>query len=239
MKTPRKISPSTGRRLLPGSLAAVAWPPLLFLVVMFVVPMAMILVTSLLARGFPSGVLAALSLDGWRQATDAYTLRIISGTILLATLVTAATALAGFLAAHSLWVVTPRFRHAVTAILVFPLVTSLLLRIYGWMNLVPFQHRGTWYSVAGVMAVTYLPFMILPILRSLERIDATLLHAAADLGATRFQVLMYVIIPLAAPGIAAGCVLVFVPACGDYLVPHFIGNGKITVLGPSTARPSR
>lgn len=212
-------------------LTAVAWPPLLFLAVVFVVPLAMVVACSVMARDFPAGVRAAVSLEGWRQATDAHTLRIVGSTIVIAALVTTVTACVGFLAAHALWRLPRRSRHIVTAILVFPLVTSLLLRIYGWMNLLPFQCRGTWLAVVGVMAVTYLPFTILPILRSLERVDPTLLEAAADLGATRFQALVHVVVPLAVPGIVAGSVLVFVPACGDYLIPHFIGNGKISVLG--------
>jgi len=231
MQSTRRDLSWLGTRAFPKALASIALPPLLFLTVMFVVPMAMIVASSLLARDFPSGVRAAISLEGWRQATDTYTLRILSRTVVLAALVTALTSCVGFMVAYALWHIPRRPRHILTAILVFPLVTSLLLRIYGWMNLVPFQYRGTWHSVAGVMAVTYLPFTILPILKSLERIDVTLLQAAADLGATRFQVLAHVIMPLAAPGIAAGCILVFVPACGDYLVPHFIGNGKISVLG--------
>ncbi len=220
-----------GDRVTARAVTAFAWPPLLFLVITFALPMVAVLVCSLLARDFPAGVCLELSLEAWRQATGMHTLRVLGRTLAIAALVTTLTTCVGFLAAYSLWCIPPQSRRLLTAILVFPLVTSLLLRIYGWMNVLPFQCRGTWAAVAGVMAVTYLPFAILPILRSLERIDPTLVQAAADLGATGFQTVVRVIVPLTVPGIVAGSVLVFVPACGDYLIPHFIGNGKISVLG--------
>jgi spermidine/putrescine transport system permease protein len=81
------------------------------------------------------------------------------------------------------------------------------------------------------MTVNYLPFMILPLLRAHERADPNLPMAAMDLGATRWQTFWRVTWPLSWPGIWAGCSLVFIPASGEYLVPHFIGEGKVMVLG--------
>ncbi len=81
------------------------------------------------------------------------------------------------------------------------------------------------------MAANYLPFMLLPIVRSLEGIDPTLEDAAMDLGATPLKTMWLITIPLSLPGVIAGAALVFVPALGEYLVPHFLGNGKVTVLG--------
>src|SRR5581483_6746707 len=112
-----------------------------------------------------------------------------------------------------------------------PLITSLLLRVYGWINLLPLSWRGNVGSVALVMTMNYLPFMVLPLLRALERLDAGLLEAALDLGATPAQAFWRVTWPLTRPGVVAGCALVFIPSAGEYLVPHFIGEGKVHVLG--------
>jgi ABC-type spermidine/putrescine transport system permease subunit I len=73
--------------------------------------------------------------------------------------------------------------------------------------------------------------MVLPLLRAFERAEANLVHAAMDLGATPWQAFWRVTWPITRPGMWAGCALVFIPASGEYLVPHFIGEGKVTVIG--------
>jgi ABC-type spermidine/putrescine transport system permease subunit I len=123
------------------------------------------------------------------------------------------------------------WRSRLILLISFPLVTSLLLRIYGWINLLPLEFRGTLPAVALVMAVNYLPFMLLPLLRSVERTDQALTSAALDLGATPWQAFWRVTWPLTRPGLAAGTSLVFIPACGEYLVPHFLGEGKVALVG--------
>jgi spermidine/putrescine transport system permease protein len=76
-----------------------------------------------------------------------------------------------------------------------------------------------------------LPFMILPLYASLERLDRSLLEAAADLGATPVRRLFRVTVPLAAPGIAAGCLLVFIPSLGAFLAPDLLGGGRSVYVG--------
>jgi ABC-type spermidine/putrescine transport system permease subunit I len=81
------------------------------------------------------------------------------------------------------------------------------------------------------MAVNYLPFMVLPLLRALERAEPNVTEAALDLGATPWQAFWRVTWPITRPGMWAGEALVFIPCCGEYLVPHFIGEGKVMVVG--------
>jgi ABC-type spermidine/putrescine transport system permease subunit I len=208
-----------------------AWPPLLYLVVFFVIPTAIVVSFSILRRDFYGQVIHEFSLEGWRQATEPYTLRILLRGLLLAAGVTLACVILAYPCALALARMDSRWRQVGVVLISFPLVTSLLLRIYGWMNLLPIGWQGTIWSVGLVMTASYLPFMLLPILRALERASADLAHAAMDLGATPWQTFWHVTFPISRAGMWAGCALVFIPASGEYLVPHFIGGGKVMVLG--------
>lgn len=208
-----------------------AWPPLVFLALFFVLPAGMVAAYSLLERDFYGNVQPRLSMHGWQEATSPITLTVLGRSITLALGVTAACLVLGYPCALALAKVNQPWRGYWAMLVSFPLVTSLLLRIYGWMNLLPVDWRGTIWTVGFVMTMNYLPFMLLPLLRSIESIDAHLPDAAMDLGATWWQTFRLVILPLTRPGVLAGSALVFIPATGDYLVPHFIGDGRLNVLG--------
>jgi spermidine/putrescine transport system permease protein len=201
------------------------------MLIFFIVPMAIVASYSFHERDFYGQVTQRLSLDGWRQAFDEITLRVIARSIGLAFCVTVTCLLLSYPSAVALARMPELWRHAALALVTFPLVTSLLLRIYGWMNLLPLSWRGNLWSVAMVLAVNYLPFMLLPLLRAWERADVVFEHAAADLGATPWQTFWRVVWPITRPGMWAGCALVFIPVSGEYLVPHFVGEGKVMVVG--------
>jgi ABC-type spermidine/putrescine transport system permease subunit I len=129
-----------------------------------------------------------------------------------------------------------------------PFWTSFVVRTYGLVNLLDdngplanlLQGLGlvenmrllyTPWSIAIGMVYTYLPLMVLPLFVALERLDPAVMHAAADLGAPPRRVFRRVVLPLAAPGIAAGCVLVGVPATGEYVVPAILGGDKTLMYG--------
>ena len=98
----------------------------------------------------------------------------------------------------------PRERRALLVLVIsFPLLTSLLLRTYGWLNLLPLAWRGTLPGVGLVLACNYLPFMVLPLLKAYERADRTLVLAALDLGATPWQAFWRVTFPITLTGAAA------------------------------------
>lgn len=205
--------------------------PVAFEVIFFVAPLCVIAAYSFMERDVYGQVNASLSFEGWSQSLNGVTLRILGRTLLLASLVTAISLAVAYPSALRISALPAHRKHAVTVLVSFTLLTSILLRIYGWMNLIPFDWRGSLFSVTLVMVVNYLPFMLLPILRALERMDPALPSAAMDLNATPWQTLRLVIWPATLPGVIAGCALVFIPATGDYLVPHFIGDGKVSTLG--------
>jgi spermidine/putrescine transport system permease protein len=182
-------------------------------------------------RDFYGQVIHEFSVEGWRQASNAITLRILGRSLGLACGVTAVCLVLGYPCAMVLARMEARLRQACVVLVSFPLVTSGLLRIYGWMNLLPLGWRGRGVTVGLVLAANYLPFMLLPLLRAWDRADVNLIHAAMDLGATPWQTFWHVTWPMTRPGMWAACALVFIPVSGEYLVPHFIGEGKVTVLG--------
>ena len=208
-----------------------AVPPVLYLTALFVGPACVILAYSLAERDLSGGVKPAFSWTAWRMATDAITLRIVGRTVGLAAAVTAFDLLLAYPCAATLAAMPARRRALIVLAISFPLVTSLLLRTYGWLNLMPLGWRGSLAGVAVVLACNYLPFMLLPLLKAYERADATLAQAALDLGATPWQAFWRVTMPLTLPGAISGAALVFIPVSGEYLIPHFIGEGKVTVAG--------
>ena len=145
---------------------------------------------------------------------------------------------------------TPRRVQAVLMTLVMlPFWTAFLIRIYAWMNIL--QHDGplnqlllalhivstppVWLATDTAIYIgivySYLPFMVLPLYATLERLDRNLLEASADLGARPWATLTHVMVPLCAPGIRAGAILVFIPCLGAYLTPDLLGGGKSVMIG--------
>ncbi|MEQ8356437.1 MAG: ABC transporter permease [Kiloniellaceae bacterium] len=140
-------------------------------------------------------------------------------------------------------------RNLLIFLVTIPFWTNLLVRNYAWILLLrngglvesllrwlglsdqPLGLLYTPYAISIGLTYSYLPFMVLPIYASLEKMDSRLIEAAFDLGADRRRALLRVILPLAAPGIAAGCVLVFVPALGAYVTPELLGGGKSLMIG--------
>jgi putrescine transport system permease protein len=140
-------------------------------------------------------------------------------------------------------------RNLLLMLVVLPFWISFLLRVYAWMGLLstrgvinsallalgvieePLQLLYTNSAVFLGMVYSYLPFMILPLYATLERLDPTLLEAAADLGGRPGRVFLDVTLPLSMPGIIAGCLLVFIPAMGEYVIPALLGGPDALLIG--------
>ena len=142
-----------------------------------------------------------------------------------------------------------RRKNLYLSLVILPFWTSFLVRTYAWMFLLRdtglintvLQKLGLiheplplLYNDGAVilgLVYGYLPFMVLPLYATLERIDRALIEASADLGAGPWQTLAHVIVPLSGPGIRAGAVLVFIPCLGAYLTPDLLGGGKSVMIG--------
>jgi ABC-type spermidine/putrescine transport system permease subunit I len=180
----------------------------------------------------------------WGWTTHSYTqifqslyLSAIGRSLLLSLGATLACLIAGFPVAYYISLQRgPRQLFLLVAIIV-PFWTSFLVRTYAMTNLLDYSWLGggraldTPFAVGLGIFYTYLPLMILPLYVALERIDPALRESAADLGARPVRRLRRVIIPLAMPGIIAGCILVGVPSTGEYVIPSILGGGKVLMFG--------
>jgi spermidine/putrescine transport system permease protein len=142
-----------------------------------------------------------------------------------------------------------RYRNLLIFLVTIPFWTNLLVRNYAWILLLrdtglindalislgltsgPITLLYTDFSVAVGLTYSFLPFMVLPIYASLEKIDFRLVEAGYDLYASRTALLRRIIVPLALPGIVSGCILVFVPSLGSYVTPVLLGGGKTLMIG--------
>ena len=176
-------------------------------------------------------------------------LRIFSRSILLAGLTTVLTLLIGFPTA--LWMAfQPLSRRGFLVFIVtVPFWTNLLVRNFAWILLLrdggvidstlrglgltsgPMEVLYTPFATSIGLTYSFLPFMILPIYVSLEKLDRRLIEAAFDLGADRWRALRRIILPLATPGIVAGAILVFVPGLGAFISPELLGGAKSMMIG--------
>ena len=223
-------------------------PCLLVLVGLFVVPQLFMLVASLGRRSAYGGVIRDLSLANYVRALEPLYLRILAKSIGLAALTTLLCLAVAYPVAF--WIglrVSPRRRSALLVLVILPFWTSFLVRMYAWifilrteglLNLLlgrfgvpPLPLLYNDFAVLLGQVYGELPFMILPLYASLEKLDRSLLEAAADLGAAPARALWRVTLPLTAPGIAAGCLLVFIPSLGSYLAPDLLGGGQTIYVG--------
>ena len=138
-------------------------------------------------------------------------------------------------------------KHILLMLIILPFWTSFLLRVYAWMGILadqglvndfikwlgfePLRLLYTHTAVYIGIVYTYVPFMILPLYANMEKLDWELLEAAADLGARPMTTFTTVTLPMTAPGILAGSLLVFIPATGEYVIPDLLGGGNVLMIG--------
>lgn len=215
---------------------------------LFVLPQALMLVASLWRRSAYGGLVREWTLANYARALDPLYLWIVARSFALALATTLLCLAVGWPVAYWLGLrVGTRWKNALLVLVVLPFWTSFLVRMYAWVFLL--RQEGLVNQALGLAGLPALPllyndfavmlgqvygelpFMILPLYSSLEKLDRTLLEAAADLGATPSRRLWRVTLPLASPGLAAGCLLVFIPSLGAFLAPDLLGGGRSVYVG--------
>ena len=167
----------------------------------------------------------------------------------IALISTVLTLLVGYPMAYGMARAPQEWRPTLMMLVILPFWTSFLIRVYAWMGILsnegylnsvllslgvisePLTLLNTNIAVYIGIVYTYLPFMILPIYSTLERMDGSLIEAAEDLGCSRFTAFWLVTIPLSRPGIAAGSFLVFIPALGEFVIPSLLGGSGTLMIG--------
>ncbi|XOB99436.1 ABC transporter permease [Deinococcota bacterium DY0809b] len=227
-------------------------PGTVWLLVFTLVPTLLIFYTSFLQRD-PHGWLSGpLTLENYRRffgigpdGIDPLYLNILGRSLLLGFVTTLATVLIGYPFAFFI-AASPR-KNLLLLLVVLPFWTNFLIRVYAWI--VIFQRKGvlnallgqfgmdpvllypSWTAVYVGTIYTYLPFLILPLYASVEKIDWTLLEAAHDLGAGKLRGFWHAVFPQTLPGLIAGILLVFIPAVGTFVISDLLGAGKAILVG--------
>lgn len=223
-------------------------PSALLMLSLFFLPLLIVLAYSFLSRGPYGGVMLPWSLESYARIFDPLYFTILWRSIWIAALSTFLCLLLGFPLA--LYIARSRSRKTLLLNLVMlPFWTSFLIRTYAWMFLLrdtglvntvlqwlhiirePLPLLFNTGAVILGLVYGYLPFMVLPLYATLEKLDPALLDAAADLGASPLVALWRIIVPMSRPGMVAGCLLVFIPCLGAYLTPDLMGGGKTVMIG--------
>jgi spermidine/putrescine transport system permease protein len=245
---------STSQQARPGIGAWFFLSPLLFWLAIFVIAPTLILLVCSFSKLTDSGAWQlSFTLNNYREAfTRPYQL-IFLRSLLYAGATTALCAVIGYPVAYFIGRSSAGWRNALLMMIMIPFLTSFLIRAYAWiiilrehgalnaalesLRIIPriLPHRlDLLYTPTAVMiglVYTYLPFMILPIYGSAEKLDQSLLDAASDLGANPLRVAWNVIFPLTWPGLAAGIALVFVPSVAMFAVTGMMGGGRVWLIG--------
>ena len=215
---------------------------------LFAAPLAIILAYSFLTRGTWGGITRPWSVESYQRLADPVYLGILWRSLWIAGAATVLCLLLGFPLALFISRAGNR-KNLYLSLVILPFWTSFLVRTYAWMFLLRdtrlintvLQKLGLIHNPLPLLyndgavilglVYGYLPFMVLPLYATLERLDRNLLEAAADLGAKPWVALTRIVIPLSAPGIRAGAILVFIPCLGAYLTPDLLGGGKTVMIG--------
>ena len=220
-----------------------------WLLLFVVVPALILLVYSFCERDELGGVVFTFTLENYERVFDPVYLRIFGRSIWYAALTTAICAVGGYPVAYYIARVGESLRNKLLLLVMVPFWTSFLIRTYAWITILkqegllnglvqamnpaldPFNLLYTPTAVVIGLVYAYLPFMILPIYGSAEKLDNSLIEAAYDLGAGPVRAFSSVIVPLTMPGIAAGTLLVFVPSIGMFAITDLMGGAKVPMIG--------
>jgi putrescine transport system permease protein len=241
--------------------------PYAWLLAFFLVPFLIVLKISLsqtevaqppytpvldILAGWPGlkAFIAAFSFDNYRLlASDPLYVLSYVKSIEIAAFSTLILLLIGHPLAYAIARAPRRWQPALVLLVVLPFWTSLLIRIYAWMNIL--QREGPLNSVLSALHLvgeppawlasdtavfigvvySYLPFMVLPLYATLEKLDQSLIEAAADLGAPRWKVFWLVTLPLSSSGMLAGVLLCFIPIVGEFVIPDLLGGSESPMIG--------
>lgn len=219
----------------------------IWLTVFFMFPMLIILSYSFLKKGTYGGVEFKLSFEAFKIFTDKVFLTILLNTVYISILITIFTVLLAIPVAY--YIARSKYKQELLFLIIIPFWTNFLVRIYAWIALLgnngfinhllmslkiinsPIKMLYNVPAVILISVYTSLPFAILPLYAVVEKFDFSLLNAARDLGATKFQAFKKVFIPNIKSGIITSIVFTLIPSLGSYAVPKLVGGTNSLMLG--------
>lgn len=225
-----------------------ALPAYAYLIVFFAIPLVIVFVFSFATRNRFGGTdLSGWNLRAYEKLGEPIVRDILFRSLWIAILTTVICLIVGYPFAYYLATRSPVVRNLMLVFVMIPFWSNFLVRNYAWrvllgreglvsdtfelVGLGPREYLFTKTAVMIGLVYGFLPFMILPLYASIERIDSSLLEASRDLYASGWQTFRRVLLPLSMPGVIAGSILVFVPSLGAYVTPEILGGAKSTLLG--------
>ncbi len=232
--------------------------PYAWLVLFFLAPFAIVLKISLANQAMGIPPYTPLLVDGHLHATvgnylfllsDSLYARAYGNAIWFACWATLGSLLIGYPLAYGIVRAPANWRNGLLLLVILPFWTSFLIRVYAWIGLLkgnglinnlllelgvihePLTLLNNAFAIYVGLIYSYLPYMVLPLYAALEKLDPTLLEAASDLGCRPSQAFWRVTLPLSLPGVVAGCLLVFIPMCGEFIIPELLGGSDTIMIG--------
>jgi spermidine/putrescine transport system permease protein len=237
-----------------GPVLGLISPAALWLLIFFLAPLVMVLLVSFGERGDAGQVVYSWTLKNYARffgkVGDRYLyIHIFARSLGIALLNTLLCLLVGYPLAYFIARQAPNRRNVLLLLVMIPFWTNFLVRTYAWMVILRdtgiinnlfltlgliAQPLPLLYNQGAVIVglfYGYLPFMVLPLYASIEKLDLSVVEAAHDLGANALRTFLRVVLPLTKPGIVAGSIIVFIPSIGAYVTPDLMGGAKVTMVG--------
>jgi spermidine/putrescine transport system permease protein len=230
-----------------------AAPGTFWLLAFFIIPLGFLFFMSFGEKAVIDGQVSITEIDitgtlsNYLRAFDPVFLKIIWKSIWVSALATALCLATAYPIAFGICFAPPKWKPLLLLLVILPFWINLLIRTYaliavfrrqgyvnsvlGWIGLGPFDMLNNDFAVITGLVYVYMPFMVLPLYATIERLDRSFLEASLDLGASQFQTFMKVTVPLTMPGIISGIILVFIPCLGSFLTPDLLGGTDSQMIG--------
>jgi len=228
--------------------------PGFWLIAFFLLPMVSMALFSVW-KTVDYNIVVTFTLENYRRLTGSLYVTVFLRTLKISLYVTVLSLLIGYPVAYFLARKVRSFRLTLLMLLVLPLWTSYLVRTYAWMlilgtnGVINQTLRGlglidqpiTWllysdFAVTIALVHIYMPYLILPLYAVLEKMDHSLIEASRDLGGGRWRTFLHVTLPLSLPGVATGCLFVFIPSMGAFVTPELLGGTRSIMIGSIIAQ---
>ena len=228
-------------------------PPSIWLLLFFIIPLGFLFVMSFSDKAVIDGQISINEYDyltgfsNYLRAIDPLYLTIMWKSIWISALATALCLVIAYPIAFGICFAPNRWKPLLLLLVVLPFWINLLIRTYaliavfrtrgyvnevlGLVGLGPFEMLYNDFAVIFGLVYVYMPFMVLPLYATIERLDKSFLEASLDLGASQFQTFLRVTVPLTMPGIISGIILVFIPCLGTFLTPELLGGANAIMIG--------
>ncbi|MFI6392986.1 ABC transporter permease [Nonomuraea sp. NPDC050540] len=218
-------------------------PGLAYLIVLLLVPLALVLSFTVFKRGRFGGIVYEFTTENFSRLIDPLYLGVLGNSLKIAAITTLIALLIGYPTAYFIARLPRNWKTIALVAIVLPFWTNFIIRVYAWIMLL--SGPGIVNSVLGTqmellykdgavvvgLLYSYLPLMVLPLYATIEKLDPQLREASANLGASAFTTFRKVTLPLTVPGVLTGCLFVFVPSFGNFVIPEMLGGGKSIMVG--------